>query len=188
MKNRFKLKAPIKVNVIAHNSKSYDIHFIIKYCLENNYKPKNILKKGTKILLMNIKSFYFIDSLSFLPLPLKSLPKAFGIPNICKGEFPHGFNKPENWYKVLDNLPDLKYYYPDQKTEKERNNLIRWYNENKTNKFDFREEIQKYCITDVDILLKSIMIFRDIWKNSFNIDCFTRNITLPQSVMELYKN
>jgi len=31
------------------------------------------------------------------------------------------------------------------------------------------------------------MIFRDIWKSSFNIDCFTRNITLAQSVMEVFK-
>ena len=133
MKITFKLKKLFKVLVIAHNAKAYDSHFIIKYCLNNNYIPKNIIKKGTKILSMKIKMFHFIDSLNFLPLPLKSLPKAFGIDNIVKGDFPHSFNKPENWYKNLNQLPDLDYYDPDQKTEKKRNEFIDWYNENKNN-------------------------------------------------------
>ena len=162
--NRFNLKKDIKVKMIAHNAKAYDVQFIIKYCLKNNYTPKNIMKKGNKILSMEILNYHFIDSLCFLPLPLKSLPKTFGIPDLCKGEFPHSYNKPENWDKILNHLPDIKFYCPNDKTEKDKNLFLQWYDENKNSEFNFREEIKKYCVTDVEILMKAVMIFRDNWK------------------------
>jgi len=37
-----------------------------------------------------------LDSLNFLPMKLAALPKAFGLTELCKGCFPHFFNKREN--------------------------------------------------------------------------------------------
>lgn len=182
-----KLTKPIKIKVIAHNARSYDLQFIIKYCYDNNHIPRNVVKRGTKILSMNLKEVQFIDSLSFLPMPLKSLPKTFGIENLNKGEFPHLYNKPENWFKILNHLPDIKYYQPETKKPVERAKFIEWYEKNKYNSFDFQFEIRKYCEMDVEILMRSLMIFRDIWFEYFKIDCLTRCITLPQAVMEVFK-
>src|SRR5260370_9865300 len=135
LKKQFKTN--IVVKMIAHNSKSYDIHFVIKYCLENNNIPQDVIKKGTKIYSMRINRFHFIDSLSFLPIALKYLPKSFGVTNMEKGDFPHLYNKPENWYKILDHLPQLKYYQSDLMKKDEREKFLQWYEENKANKFDF---------------------------------------------------
>ena len=38
-------------------------------------------------------SIRFIDNLNFLQMPLKSLPKTFGMNELKKGYFPHYFNK-----------------------------------------------------------------------------------------------
>src|SRR6266436_1300524 len=176
LKQSTQLKDNIKVKVIAHNSKSYDSQFIINYFLKNNVKP-TIIKKGSKILSLQYKNFNFIDSLSFLPMPLKNLPKTFGIENCEKGDFPHLFNTPENWYKQLDTLPHINYYQINLKKPIERLEFIKWYNNNKKNTFYFQTELIKYCKNDVDILMKSVMIFRNMWKQCFGLDCFTRCIT-----------
>ena len=186
-KERIQKKDKIKFKIIAHNSKSYDIHFIIKYCLENNFYPTHVIKKGSKILSMNIKHFQFIDSLSFLPMALSKLPKTFGFINEKKGIFPHLFNKPENWNIVQNNLPDIEYYQINTMKSLDRNDFINWYSENKNNHFNFQMELEKYCQNDVNILLKSFMLFRDNWIKIFSIDCTTRCITLAQAVMEVFK-
>ena len=186
-KEKMEIKKRIKIKLIAHNAKSYDVHFIIKYCLDNNFQPKNVIKKGSKILSMNIMNFQFIDSLSFLPMPLKNLPKTFGILNEEKGIFPHLYNMPENWNSVQNRLPDIKFYQIDTMKPIERNIFIKWYEINEKNTFDFQKEIEVYCKKDVDILLKSFMLFRDNWIKNFSIDCITRCITLAQAVMEIFK-
>ena len=186
-KEKFKLRNRIKIKIVAHNSKSYDIHFIVKYCLDNNFQPTNVIKKGTKILSMIISHFHFIDSLSFLPMALKYLPKTFGISNNEKLIFPHSFNKPENWNVIMNNLPVIKNYQINLMRPQDRSSFIDWYNTNKGEIFDFKKELENYCRNDVNILLKSFMIFRDSWTNNFKIDCTSRCITLAQSVMEVFK-
>jgi len=181
------MKKRIKIKLIAHNSKSYDIHFIVKYCLDNNFQPTHVIKKGTKILSLVISHFQFIDSISFLPMALKYLPKTFGILNNQKGNFPHLFNKPENWNYIMEKLPDIKYYQINLMSKDDRRKFIEWYELNKNNLFDFKNELEKYCQNDVKILMKSFMSFRDSWISNFSVDCTTRCITLAQAVMEVFK-
>ena len=52
---------------IAHNTKSFDAQFILKYCMDNAIKPFCIYK-GTKIMYMSVKDFdiRFIDSTNFI--------------------------------------------------------------------------------------------------------------------------
>ena len=65
---------------IAHNSKGYDCHFVLKWLIDQGIKPYCIYK-GAKIMFMEIPklSIRFIDSLNFLQMPLKSFPKTFGM-------------------------------------------------------------------------------------------------------------
>ncbi|XP_068756329.1 uncharacterized protein [Montipora capricornis] len=51
------------------------------------------------------------DSLNFLPMPLKVLPKTFGLTELKKGYFPHFFNRKEN-QQYVGPLPSIENYDP----------------------------------------------------------------------------
>ena len=67
-----------KVVAIAHNAKGFDEQFILKRAIFLKWQPKLILN-GLKIIRMQIQHLTFIDSVSFLPMPLCKLPEAFGL-------------------------------------------------------------------------------------------------------------
>ena len=80
--------------VIAHNLRSYDGFFLCEYFYIQCLLPKLILN-GAKIMSMELEAaeIKFRDSLNFLPMPLKALPKTFGLAELKKGYFPHFFNR-----------------------------------------------------------------------------------------------
>jgi hypothetical protein len=57
----FGLKKAVQIYVVAHNSRAYDIQFILKHCLSVR-RNTEVLKRGTKILSMSISNYKFIDS------------------------------------------------------------------------------------------------------------------------------
>ena len=78
-----------------YNSSSYDRYFILKYLIDNGIAPTNVIRTGGKIrqfFVEPITGSRMIDSLSFLPMSLAKLPKAFGFTGMKKGYFPF-FNK-----------------------------------------------------------------------------------------------
>ena len=83
--------------VIAHNLRGYDGYLIHEWFYSQFLLPKLILN-GAKIMSMELESanIKFRDSLNFLPMPLKALPKTFGLTELKKGFFPHFFNRLEN--------------------------------------------------------------------------------------------
>ena len=83
--------------VIAHNFQGYDSYLILKYLDENAIHYK-VLYSGAKCISITISMFdiKFIDSLNFIPMKLAKFPKTFAQPELCKGYFPHLFNKDEN--------------------------------------------------------------------------------------------
>ena len=72
---------------IAHNAKSFDAQFILKYCVDNVIKPFCIYN-GTKIMYMHADKKRFIDSINFVNAPLSTFPKTFGLKELKKGYFP----------------------------------------------------------------------------------------------------
>lgn len=180
------LKNDIIVYVIAHNSRSYDCQFILKYCVNNRMRPA-VLKRGTKILSMKVGNFKFIDSLSFLPMPLKRLPETFGLSNsLQKGTFPYLFNTIGN-ENYKGKWPDLKYYDPDFMDSKEREIFLTWYQHQIDKTFDFKEELEKYCRSDTNILMRCVMTFREIFKSVSGLDPLSRSITIAMACMEVFK-
>ena len=95
---------------IAHNSKGYDCHFVLKWLIDQGIKPYCIYN-GAKIMFMEISklSIRFIDSLNFLQMLLKSFPKTFGMSELKKGYFPHYFNKECN-KDYVGTIPSKKHY------------------------------------------------------------------------------
>ena len=175
--------------VVAHNFQGYDGYFIQKYLNENGVKYELILN-GAKILSMTVPMFNikFIDSLNFIPMSLAQFPKTFGMRELCKGYFPHLFNKEENQYYVGP-IPPEPYYSPNTMKPEVREAFRTWHKEQRDNGyiFDFNEEIIKYCRSDVDILRKCCMEFREMLCEITGIDPFEKCLTIASTCHQVYR-
>ena len=67
-----------QIIAIAHNAKSFDLHFILSRALLLKWRP-DLVMIGQKIILMKMEHMKFIDSISFLSFPLRKLSGAFGL-------------------------------------------------------------------------------------------------------------
>ena len=174
---------------IAHNSKGYDSHFVLKWLIDQGIKPYCIYN-GAKIMFMELPklSIRFIDSLNFLQMPLKSFPKTFGMNELKKGYFPHYFNKKCN-KNYVGPIPSKKHYGYNQMKPDERAKFLKWYDDRVSENyvFDFEKEIVDYCRSDVDILRRSLIKFREDFIQLENIDPL-RYITIASVCMTIYRS
>ena len=83
-----------KVVAIAHNAKAFDVQFILNRAILLKWTPKLILN-GLKIVSMKIHHIQFLDLVSYMPMPLRKLPEAFGL-QASKSWFPHLFKTKAN--------------------------------------------------------------------------------------------
>ena len=120
--------------VVAHNFQGYDSYLILKYLDESFHNQR------------------YSDSLNFIPMGLAKFPKTFAQPELCKGYFPHLFNKDENNYV-----------------------------------FDFQKEITSYCHSDVDILAKCCLLYREMFKDQTGIDPFDKALTIASYCLQVYR-
>ena len=175
--------------VVAHNFQGYDGYFIIKYLIMNAIKYELILR-GAKILSMTIPMFNikFIDSLNFIPMSLAKFPKTFGETELCKGYFPHLFNKEENW-NYVGPVPCQNDYGVNFMKPEERKVFIAWHKEQVESNylFDFQKEIVKYCRSDVDIMRKCCLLFREMLRDETDIDPFGKSLTIASYCHEVYR-
>jgi hypothetical protein len=153
---------------MAHNARGYDSHFVLAYCVENTVTP-TVIYNGSKIMYMSVGhglNVKFIDSLNFLPMPLKDLPKALGLnQDLRKGDFPHFFNVEGN-FEYVGPMPEPRYYGVDFMKSSARDSFMAWYDKNADSTFDFQKEIMEYTRTDVAILREACMKFRDLIKEA----------------------
>ena len=70
-----------QIIAIAHKAKAFDLHFILSRAVLLKWRPELVMS-GQKI--MKMEHIKFIDSISFLPFPLRKLSAAFG-PTAAKG-------------------------------------------------------------------------------------------------------
>ena len=175
--------------VVAHNFQGYNGYFIIKYLNKNAIKYELILR-GAKILSMTIPMFNikFIDSLNFIPMSLAKFPKTFGETELCKGYFPHLFNKEENW-NYVGPIPCQNDYGVNFMKPEERKAFIAWHKEQVESNylFDFQKEIVKYCRSDVDIMRKCCLLFREMLRDETDIDPFGKSLTIASYCHEVYR-
>ncbi|XP_054291039.1 uncharacterized protein LOC129005984 [Macrosteles quadrilineatus] len=171
------------VCVIAHNGQGFDFQFILRYILEETKFTPNIIPRGTKIILMEVANVRFIDSLSYFPMSLSALPKAFDLPpEKKKGYFPHLFNTVAN-QNYIGPMPDKKYYCPESMFEKSHNDFDKWYNEQAAKKYEFnlKKELLEYCMSDVDILAQACIKFRSLLLEQCNVDPFLESLTIASA-------
>ena len=175
--------------VVAHNFQGYDGYFIQNYLNKNAVKYEVILR-GAKILSMTIPMFNikFIDSLNFIPMSLAKFPKTFDKTELCKGYFPHLFNKEEN-QNYVGPIPCQAYYGAKFMKPEAREVFLAWHKEQVESnyEFNFREEIVKYCRSDVDILRQCCMEFRKMLRDKTGIDPFEKCLTIASYCHEVYR-
>ena len=95
-----------KIVAIAHNAKAFDIHFILNRAILLKWKPELIMN-GLKIMCMKMEHLMFLDSVSFLPCPLRKLPKTFRLA-ACKSWYSHYFDTEDN-PDYVGPIPDVSY-------------------------------------------------------------------------------
>ena len=171
---------------IAHNAKGYDAQFIRNWCIENSMKPYCIYN-GTKIMFMEVNGRRFIDSLNFITAPLSSFPKTFGLTELKKGYFPHYFNKKHN-QNYVGPIPSKRHFGYDQMSSSVRKGFLQWYNakQDENYVFNFKNELREYCRSDVDILRRSMLKFREDFIELENIDPL-QYITIASVCMTIYR-
>ena len=180
--------------VMAHNFQGYDSYPIIKFLNENAIEYK-VTYNGAKCVTLTIDMFKikFIDSLNFIPMALAKFPKTFAQPELCKGYFPHWFNKDAN-QDYVGPIPCQDDYGVNFMKPAGREKFIAWHQGQVENNyvFDFRHEITSYCRSDVDILAKCCRLYREMFKEAtaideMGIDPFDKSITIAGYCMQIYR-
>ena len=175
--------------VVAHNFQGYDGYFITKFLIDNAIHY-DIIYRGAKSLSMTVPMFNikFIDSINFIPMSLAKFPKTFGQDELCKGYFPHMFNKEEN-QNYIGPMPCQNDYGVNFMKPGEREAFIAWHDEQVANnyRYDFREEIIKYCRSDVDIMRKCCLLYREMFRKETDIDPFNKSLTIASYCQEVYR-
>ena len=190
--------------VIAHNFQGYDSYPILKF-LNENAIACNAIYNGTKCMMLETKTkashqfgirIKFIDSLNFIPMALAKFPKTFGQDELCKGYFPHFFNKDEN-QQYVGPIPCQDDYGVNYMKPEAREKFMTWHQEHVENNyvFDFRQEILKYCRSDVDILAQCCKLYREMLKVAtsmdgdpeMGIDPFDTATTIAGYCMQVYR-
>ena len=168
-----------KCIVMAHNFQGYDSYPIMKY-LNENAIPYDVIHNGAKCVTLTTKQktqnsfkieIKFMDSLNFIPMALAKFPKTFGQDELCKGYFPHFFNKDEN-QNYVGPIPCQNDYGADFMKPEAREAFIAWHQEQVDSNyvFDFRHEILEYCRSDVDIMQKCCLLYREMLKEVTSMD------------------
>jgi DNA polymerase III alpha subunit (gram-positive type) len=94
-----------QIIAIAHNAKAFDLHFILNRAIFLKLRPELIMS-GQNIMCMTMEHTEFIDSICFLPFPLRKLSDAFGL-TASKSWYLHYFNKMESLHYVGE-IPDIE--------------------------------------------------------------------------------
>ncbi|KAK6169713.1 hypothetical protein SNE40_020708 [Patella caerulea] len=168
------------VIAVAHNFKGYDGLLILQTLHKHSVAQPEVIMNGGKAMTITVGTVKFIDSLNFLPMALRDMPKTFGLQELKKGYFPHHFNKPENEDYVGAYPPDTD-YDPDGMSVSEREKFHEWYQQHSHDVFDFRQEILAYCKSDVDVLRRCCGVFREIFLMDTGIDPFEKSLTLASA-------
>ena len=107
---------------------------------------------------------------------------------MCKGYFPHLFNKEEN-QNYVGPIPCQADYGVNFMKPEAREAFLAWHKEQVESNyiFNFREEIVKYCRSDVDILRQCCMEFREMLRDITGIDPFEKCLTIASYCHEVYR-
>ena len=190
-------EAPLVTTCFAHNLKGFDAFPLLRWMYAQKLVP-DVIMTGRKVMSIALPVYRlrFLDSLCYLPMPLKAIPKAMGLSTqLRKGDFPHRLNRVENQGRSWPHHPPLSYYDPDSKSETDREALERWHAEVSLKPFVFDRELQAYCRNDVAVLLQGVLAFRAQFMEMTikdevaprGVDPFASNITIAGACNRVFR-
>ena len=148
---------------LAHHSAGYDSVHLCRSAFAHSLTP-SIITRGNKILCMAIPSLnlHILDSMQYTHCSLLKLADRYNQP--VKGDFPHMFNKKEN-YTYSGIIPPLEEFCDENAAEASKLALKRHIDEHRAGdkEWNFKEEIFSYCLRDTEILCKSMLLFLKEW-------------------------
>lgn len=96
------------------------------------------------------------------------------------------FNRAENWNYVGD-WPAIDYYQPQYMKDGERKVFMEWYEQQRGKQFDFQKELKEYCESDVEVLRRCCLKFRQLFIDIGQIDPFVESITIASACNKYYR-
>ena len=176
------------VTCIAHNFGGYDGQFILHYILEYGTVKPEVIMNGNTILRMKVGRVTFLDSYNFLHMRLANFPDTFGLTEMKKGYFPHLANTLANQKYVGPYFP-VDMYNPGQMSVKDREVFLAWHRGKIESGaiFDFRQEMEEYCRSDVDILRRGCACFRRELINISGLDPLSEACTIAQACSKVWR-
>ena len=176
-----------KVICIAHNFKGYDAYFILEHCYQQYMKPEQLVN-GAKILSLSLAGLRFLDSLSFLPMPLAAFPKAFGLQELKKGFFPHFFNTQDH-QDYIGPIPAQDYYDPQGMSPARKAEFEQWHAERRAEnyEFNFQEELLSYCQSDVRLLKEGCTKFATEFEHLAGFNPFEHCVTIASACNRFFR-
>jgi hypothetical protein len=144
-----------------------------------------LIMDGTKILSMVVENFHFLDSLNFLLMSLKSMPKSFDL-TCKKGYYPHFFNTAEN-LDYVGSYPEPEYYGANYMSGDEQAQFMDWHKEQKGKIFRNKEELEAYCMDDVKVLRQACCALRNLFFKLCGMDRFREALTISSICNKVFR-
>jgi hypothetical protein len=95
-------------------------------------------------------------------MSLAKFPQTFHLTELHKVYFPHLFNTIENQNQIFNSYPAVDLYGDKFMAPEEREKFHEWHKLQAGKPFDLQQELYKYCLSDVDILKKGCLKYRQI--------------------------
>ncbi|MCV6577087.1 MAG: hypothetical protein OIF58_15280, partial [Cohaesibacter sp.] len=91
---------------------------------------------------MSVEKLKFIESMSFLQMPLSGFTKGFGLAELKKGFFPHFFNTLDH-QDYVGPIPSQDYYDPKGMSPKRKKEFETWHKARRDEhyQFNFHDEL-----------------------------------------------
>jgi hypothetical protein len=128
---------------------------------------------------MKMERLVFLDSVSFLPFPLRKLSEAFGFTAHQSWYF-HYFNTEEN-LDYVGPIPDVSYYDANDMGAGERAEFPAWYEGQRGRVFNNRLVLETYGQDDGTVFRQTCQVFRLEFMQIGNIDVFQESITIASA-------
>ena len=171
-----------EIIIVFHNFKGFDSVFIVNELYQQQREVTEQLTVGAKVLSFKSGPLKFIDSLSFLPMPLATFTNTFNLTELKKGFFPHLFNLPHH-QNYEGRIPDLEFYDPDSMMPEKKQELLHWHADQvqRNVTFNLKNEMIAYCRSDVALLKAGCIKFQQEFQSQATFNPMETCITIASA-------
>ena len=178
-----------EIIIVFHNFKGFDSVFILNELYQQQREVTEQLTVGAKVLSFRSGPLKFIDSLSFLPMPLASFASTFNLSELKKGFFPHLFNLPHH-QNYVGRIPDLEFFDPDSMMPNKKEELLRWHADqvHRNVTFNLKQEMIAYCRSDVALLKAGCIKFQQEFESQAGFNPMEKCITIASACNRYWRS